>query len=584
MQMLKSLWQVRIDWFWPIWIIITAVAAIGVARLVGQAPTRTVEKDKVAEIRSRHGYYFSGGTVAALAVVFLLLVCYAVLLKWEDFADWDDCYLTISTLKGVHLRPMIWPWNGRFWPLGDQEFNLICHFTRSAAGFHLIPIVQLLVVSCILFVLDDELSITARLVLTALVLTLPSIVTSFTGLVYQERNVVFWLALVLFFVKLFEKTQSTTWAVAAAICAQIMIYYKETAFLLLMGFAVGRLILRYRRPGTRGWDRSRLRDKQARLDLCLISLGLLFLLYYAAVMTPHVNMRFADEQKVPLVDVFLYYFRLDPLVWLFVAIVLTRVYLILRGKVVPSPFWDGVALGGVGCFSAYLYLHMCRAWYLTPVDFIAVLYVGRLTVVSLEKMQLSVKAAILVMVFFVSLYDTSLSAFRVFERENLICAKAELADAVAAQCWDSVRHVQRLFFPFSSLYLITEFASYLVYRGIPVEGYGTVSEVGAMNGFLIISKAFAGDGPCVDYRKFTCHAGSEPEQGDLVIELPDDLESQAEINLYRKGGELLYFYEPRPHIPQWIYPFFSRLRIVSYRCRFRELPDRWLQSSLTRWK
>jgi hypothetical protein len=47
-----------------------------------------------------------------------------------------------------------------------------------------------------------------------------------------------------------EHTQFTPWAVAEAVCAQITIYYKETAFLLVVGFAVGRLILRCRR---RAW-------------------------------------------------------------------------------------------------------------------------------------------------------------------------------------------------------------------------------------------------------------------------------------------------------------------------------------------
>ena len=63
-------------------------------------------------------------------------------------------------------------------------------------------------------------------------------------------------------VRRFEQTKSIAWAVAAVVCAQIMLYYKETAFLLLFGFAAGRLILRLRNaqnaamgsPSTLGWE------------------------------------------------------------------------------------------------------------------------------------------------------------------------------------------------------------------------------------------------------------------------------------------------------------------------------------------
>src|SRR5262245_53247938 len=66
-----------------------------------------------------------------------------------------------------------------------------------------------------------------------------------------------------------KQTQSIAWAVAAAECAQIMLYYKEIASLLLLGFVVSRLVLRCRNTDERNWDYSRLRDKESRLDLCL---------------------------------------------------------------------------------------------------------------------------------------------------------------------------------------------------------------------------------------------------------------------------------------------------------------------------
>ena len=107
---------------------------------------------------------------------------------------------------------------------------------------------------------------------------------SFGALILAERNVLFFLARLVLSVKRFEQTRSTAWAVTAVVCAQFMLYFKETAFLLILGFAVGRLILRCRNIREAGWDYDRLSDKESRLDLCLTSLVLLYLLFYFVIM------------------------------------------------------------------------------------------------------------------------------------------------------------------------------------------------------------------------------------------------------------------------------------------------------------
>src|SRR6202008_2361331 len=114
----------------------------------------------------------------------------------------------------------------------------------------------------LLLLLDDELSFSARAGLAVAALLIPSILFSFNELWVNERNVMFFLVCVVLSVKLFEETQSTSWAVAAVVCAQIMIYNKETAFLLLLGFAASRLILRYRTTRVSGWDYDQLWVKE----------------------------------------------------------------------------------------------------------------------------------------------------------------------------------------------------------------------------------------------------------------------------------------------------------------------------------
>jgi hypothetical protein len=55
------------------------------------------------------------------------------------------------------------------------------------------------------------------------------------------------------------------------------------------------------------------------------------------------------------VELVLGYLRIDLLAWLFVAVVLGRIYLILPHRVAPLLLWDGIAFGGVAYFFGFLY-------------------------------------------------------------------------------------------------------------------------------------------------------------------------------------------------------------------------------------
>ena len=69
------------------------------------------------------------------------------------------------------------------------------HFTSSVTGYHAMRIIQLVFLCGILLFLDDELSIWARVALITLALITPSILISFSGLIYPEWNVHFLVGL-----------------------------------------------------------------------------------------------------------------------------------------------------------------------------------------------------------------------------------------------------------------------------------------------------------------------------------------------------------------------------------------------------
>jgi hypothetical protein len=289
----------------------TAAGTIFVWWFVGRTANPMAHKPSVNFTQTRRQVGSRGAVVAMTLFASFLAAYIAMILAWENFTYHDNSIFTLYTLRGYDIGPPIMPAVGRFFPLGFQEFNLIRHFTDTITGYHAVRIAQLLIFSLVLLFLDEELSIKSRVALVILALITPSILTSFSWLIYHEANVLLCIVCLALSVKQFEHTRSVGWAVAAAICAQIMIYYKETASLFLLGFAVSRLLLRCRNTDGTGWNYSRLWDKESRLDLCLAFLAVLFWLYYLGVMFPYPNVQYAENLRLPLIELFLGYVKVD---------------------------------------------------------------------------------------------------------------------------------------------------------------------------------------------------------------------------------------------------------------------------------
>jgi len=289
-------------------------------------------------------------------------------------------------------------------------------------------------------------------------------------------------------------------------------------------------------------------------------------------------MNYAATARQPRADVALGYIRVDLLAGVLLAVLLGRIYMILGHRVAPLLLWDGLAFGGVAYFLGYLYLSIFAIYYLAPMDLIAVLYIGRLVVLSWKQMRSWGKVAAILLASNVLLQDMLVSAYTVFERKNVIHAKTEIASVVETRYRNNEGNALRLFFPFAVPYMIMEFASYLSYRGLPVEG--AVDGTAASNSVVLATRAVAEDAPCVRWMRIRCHAVSGPAPGDLVIVLPDDNVSAEEASVYRDRGELLFSYEPRPPIPPWLSSLFASLHIGT----IRYAPDRWMDGSVTTWK
>jgi len=276
------------------------------------------------------------------------------------------------------------------------------------------------------------------------------------------------------------------------------------------------------------------------------------------------------DRRQSWAEILIAYLRLDLLGWLLVAVVVGRICMILRYGVAPAPFWDGLAFGGMGWFFAYHYLGIFAKYYLAPLDLIAVLYVGRFTILSWNKMRYSFRVVASVLVLTVLLQNVSRLTFFVFSQKNVIHGKSEIARVIEARYRSYAGSALRLFFPFASPYVVSEFAAYLNYRGVPVEG-GAGKSTG-LNNVTLAMRTIAKDGLCFEGRTVRCHATNRPNPGDLVVVLPDDKVAFEETSAYEGQGKSLFSYQPFPTIPQWL-PFVPN-----------RLPIAGMHGSVTLWQ
>jgi hypothetical protein len=578
LQTLYQSWQAHTNLFWPTWLLMLTAAVFSTWHMVHPAPASFAQNEGKETDHGELPRVWPCGAVVSLTLLSLFIAGWIALASaWQEFDYSDNSMFTLFTLKEHNLQVAIWKDEGRFFPLGHQEFNLIRHFTHTAVGYHVFPELELIALAAILLLIDLGLNLAKRVGLVMIALIVPSILVSFNGLIYTERNVVLWLACLIFCIQRFEQTQRTLWAVGAVICAQIMIFYKETGFVLLLCFAVARLVVRCRKEN-KHWDFEQIKGKNSRLDLCFVLLALGFILYYASQMFPNMHAHYDQEVRLPGADAVVAYLELDWLVWLLVLVTLTRAYLILRRKAQPELLWDGLAIGGIAYFGAYLWLRMYSTYYLAPVDLIAVLYLGRVAATVWRQHGLKTKVFIAALICAVVVQEVSFSCFRMIERENVVRAKAQVAQTVEA-LYQGMSGAKRLFFPFSTPYRMMEFGAYLNYKGVPVEG--AQDEPNRLTGVILAGGSVVKDGRCVVYRSVLCQAASAPSPGDLVIVLPDDDASYAKVRQFRQEGETLLYYQPLPRLPSLLALFMRQLHVASYAFSQKQLPDRWLDASVT---
>jgi len=211
-----------------------------------------------------------------------------VIFYQETFAYYDDDMLTDFSLRGINFPPPIWPGRGRFFPLAVQEFNALKFITRSPFGYHCLVVIQLVVLLAVLFVFLREFQIRYRALLLITVMVTPSFLIPFSGFVYPERNVLFWLVILLLCLQRHLRGGSRIYFVGTLVAVHFALYYKEPVVLIVAAYALTQLFISIRpaRGPSRSW-RKLLGENS--LPVGLLAVCGVYVLCFVLVIHAHVS-------------------------------------------------------------------------------------------------------------------------------------------------------------------------------------------------------------------------------------------------------------------------------------------------------
>lgn len=496
--------------------------------------------------------------------IFLGIYIYLILNK-ADFAYHDNDQFTLFSLQGKFFKMPIWGRIGRYWPLGLQEYNIISIFSKTPLAYHSFSIFQLVVVIFICLFILPQLKLSYKFIFTTLILILPSFVISFFGLIFPERNIIFWLAIFIFCLERLKTNNSLKNICILFVSVQFLLYYKEPMFLLISGFAGSRLIIFAIEQKL--WHQLSQKIFQFLqenwLDFGLLIQSLLFIYLYIStvqdeVKTSYVNIIGVDH--TPFVTLIIY-LKADTILIIFFLVFVGRILGLIIRKYRFDLIWDALAIGNCLYFLAYIKLNLFRWYYTAPVDFIAILYLANiysLLFVAHNKNKLK-NFAVLALVTLICLKNFSHSSYAILSRKKEIASTVTTTNYLSEYIRiDNQKPNKRLFFPRNKGYYIMQFHSFLKYKNFVEK-----------NLFVITKKKFKNN-QCISFRPLKCFYRSKPEPDDLIIFLSQSYMidtpnlskstyiSQNTLKEYKNNSVELFHYQPKFQGIEKILYFFCR--------------------------
>lgn len=291
---------------------------------------------------------------------FFVAIFIGILLWSPKLAPTDDFIFLDTLQKG---KPILYytdsfPYYnsielGRFTPLVAMEYNIFGLFSSSPDPFwyFLYHALQASIFALLFVWLLKKFTHNYKLIygITTILMLSPGFVITMLRLQLNERNLIFFMTLFVLLFLAYLKRQKTNIAVWIVLVANIIIYYKETAFLAIGVFAFTRLIF--------FWKISN--KKTRNLDSLLLLSSLTYLALYFFIVYLHSNLLYLGTSPISLLDYLKrfinYAFFTDALIYLILLpIFIIRLYDVFIKKREPKPLMDPLIAGSIAYSVVYL--------------------------------------------------------------------------------------------------------------------------------------------------------------------------------------------------------------------------------------
>jgi hypothetical protein len=576
--------------FLQVWLVaLLLVVAVGIFLCAYGDPAASFFSSGAARLRRKSNWHFSlADRLAAVLFALFLAVYVAMVFYKADFATYDDSEVfTDYSVRGIPYPPPIWIAAGRFFPLAYQEFNVVSRVTRSIAGYETVAVVQLLILLVAFYFSLQKVQIRFRFLILAAVMLTPSFVIPFTGLIFPERNILFWLAILLLCLNQYFKTKACWYFIAALVVTHFVLYYKETVVVFVVVFAISRALLEFttnQQHSQRSFQEV-VKDNALSLGMLAVA-GIYATLFFVALLprgTPayviQQHGRFEGLGVASTTPLLLWQLLTDwmPLVLLVVFIARLAWCILSRGEL--DTFLDPLAVGAVAYYFCIITLRIGNGWYMAPVDFISVFYLARLSAGWLRRRSTVRVCAVVIVFLSIVVHDALYSSFLIVERKSVITAKARFADFLRGYLATAKGDTVELFFPDAYGYDLMGLSAYLRNQGIQLDGSFADSQAngGSVGTRIVIqgSKEFA-DNKCVPYRDYVCHHAESARPGSLIVVLPDDNISITDMERVGRNATPLLDWRA-PDFCTRKGSFFRSLHAMSRTYPRTRLPEHWLQ-------
>ncbi|MEL4894651.1 hypothetical protein [Crocosphaera sp. Alani8] len=479
--------------------------------------------------------------------IYIFLMCYK-----EEFAYIDNFQFTDFSLRGTPLSMPIWRGNGRFWPLGLQEYNFLALLGKSQLIYRSYSIFQLIILIFAVGKILDKVPIWYKYLTLFFLLTTTAFVISFFGFIYSERNILLFLTLIILAYRLFLKSKSNHarfYMYAVLIFAQLCLYYKEPVFVLLGVFSISRIIINLssiKKPFT--YKKCKQFLKKNYIDVGLLMLSSVYFILYRIEVFPHITNAYNDNlfPDTTSLDACVWWIKNQPILIVFFIVFIMRIISAIVRKTNIDTIQEPLALGAISYFIVYVKLRMMgdySIYYIAPVLLIITLYLSHFIYqfLSRSKYKLPIfkklcSIFLITLLFLVLLHQSIQKSSRVIlERKLYIDGRVKIVHSLAEYTEKSSDNSFVLFFDKNGIYegTIFHFARFLDYNGFKIyddsqDVLKTSTNVHSFTGILtkkvtLTLKAPLNflDNKCVPWHNSTkCFSTNNPQKNDFIVLLP----------------------------------------------------------------